>query len=65
MPTYFKPINPDGTYAYDANLGIIENPIAAAKLRFNQAKTNRVVGDQAAEYFILPSLSLRASSSVI
>ena len=41
MPTYFKPINADGTYAYDANLGIIENPIAAGKLRFNQAKTNR------------------------
>jgi TonB-linked SusC/RagA family outer membrane protein len=64
MPTYFKPYNADGTYAYDANLGIIENPIAAAKLRFNQAKTNRVVGDLAAEYFILPSLSLRVQGSV-
>ncbi|HEV3414732.1 MAG TPA: TonB-dependent receptor [Puia sp.] len=64
MPTYFKPINPDGTYAYDANLGIIENPLASAKLRFNQAKTNRVVGDLAAEYFFLPSLSLRVQGSV-
>jgi TonB-linked SusC/RagA family outer membrane protein len=63
MPTYFKPYNPDGTYAYDANLGIIENPIAAAKLRFNQAKTNRVVGDVAAEYYFLPGLSLRVQGS--
>ena len=63
MPTYFKPINPDGTYAYDANLGIIENPIASAKLRFNQAKTNTVIGDVAAEYFFLPSLSLRIQGS--
>ncbi|HET6255190.1 MAG TPA: TonB-dependent receptor [Puia sp.] len=64
MPTYFKPYNPDGTYAYDANLGIIENPIASGKLRFNQAKTNRVVGDMAAEYFFLPTLSLRVQGSV-
>ena len=64
MPTYFAPINPDGTYAYDANLGIIENPIASAKLRFNQAKTNTVIGDVAAEYFFLPSLSLRVQGSV-
>ena len=63
MPTYFKPYNPDGTYAYDANLGIIENPIASGKLRFNQAKTNRVVGDVAAEYYFLPSLSLRVQGS--
>jgi TonB-linked SusC/RagA family outer membrane protein len=63
MPTYFAPINPDGTYAYDANLGIIENPIAAAKLRFNQAKTNTVIGDVAGEYFFLPSLSLRIQAS--
>ncbi len=58
-PTYYKPYNPDGTYAYDANLGIIENPIAAGTLRYNQAKTNRVIGNLAAEYFFLPSLSLR------
>jgi TonB-dependent starch-binding outer membrane protein SusC len=64
MPTYFAPINPDGTYAYDANLGIIENPLASAKLRFNQAKTNTVLGDVAAEYFFLPSLSLRVQGSV-
>src|SRR5580692_2300290 len=53
MPTYFAPYNTDGTYAYDANLGIIENPLASAKLRFNQAKTNTVLGDVAAEYFFL------------
>jgi TonB-linked SusC/RagA family outer membrane protein len=64
MPTYFKPYNADGTYAYDANLGIIENPIAAGKLRFNQAKTNTVIGDLAAEYYFLPSLSLRVQGSV-
>jgi TonB-dependent starch-binding outer membrane protein SusC len=64
MPTYFAPINPDGTYAYDPDLGIIENPIASAKLRFNQAKTNTVLGDVAAEYFFLPSLSLRVQGSV-
>jgi len=64
MPTYFAPYNPNGTYAYDANLGIIENPIASAKLRFNQAKTNTVIGDVAAEYFFLPSLSLRVQGSV-
>ena len=63
MPTYFKPYNADGSYAYDANLGIIENPIAAGKLRFNQAKTNSVIGDLAAEYFFLPSLSLRIQGS--
>ena len=64
MPTYFKPYNADGTYAYDANLGIIENPIAAGKLRFNQAKTNTVIGDLAGEYYFLPSLSLRVQGSV-
>ncbi|HEV2355171.1 MAG TPA: SusC/RagA family TonB-linked outer membrane protein, partial [Puia sp.] len=64
MPTYFKPYNPDGSYAYDPNLGIIENPVASARLRFNQAKTNSVVGDMAAEYFFLPNLSLRAQGSV-
>lgn len=63
MPSYFKPYNPDGSYAYDANLGIIENPIASAKLRFNQAKTNSVVGDLAAEYYFLPGLSLRVQGS--
>ena len=63
MPTYFKPYNADGSYAYDANLGIIENPIAAGKLRFNQAKTNSVVGDLAAEYYFLPGLSLRVQGS--
>jgi TonB-linked SusC/RagA family outer membrane protein len=64
MPTYFAPINKDGTYAYDPDLGIIENPLASAKLRFNQAKTNTVLGDVAAEYFFLPSLSLRVQGSV-
>lgn len=64
MPTYFKPYNADGTYAYDANLGIIENPIASGKLRFNQAKTNTVIGDVAGEYFFLPSLSLRVQGSL-
>jgi len=64
MPTYFKAYNPDGSYAYDPDLGIIENPVASAKLRFNQAKTNTVIGDVAAEYFFLPSLSLRVQGSV-
>jgi TonB-linked SusC/RagA family outer membrane protein len=63
MPTYFAPYNTDGTYAYDANLGIIENPLASAHLRFNQAKTNTVIGDVAGEYYFLPSLSLRVQAS--
>lgn len=63
MPTYFKPYNTDGSYAYDANLGIIENPVASGKLRYNQAKTNSVIGDVAAEYFFFPSLSLRVQGS--
>ncbi len=63
-PTYYKPYNPDGTYAYSPDLGIIENPIAAGKLYFQQDKTNSVIGDLAAEYFFLPNLSLRVQGSV-
>ncbi len=62
--SYYKPYNPDGTYAHDPNLGILENPIAAGKLRYNQAKTDRVIGNLAGEYFFLPSLSLRIQGSV-
>src|SRR5262249_2688095 len=61
--TYYKPYNADGTYAYDPNLGILENPIASGTLRYYKAKTNSVIGALAAEYTILPSLTLRIQGS--
>jgi len=61
--SFYNPYDSNGNYAYDPNLGILENPIAAGTLRYNKGSTERVIGNIAGEYQLLPSLSLRVQGS--
>jgi TonB-linked SusC/RagA family outer membrane protein len=60
---YYAPYNSDGTYAYDPNNPEVENPIAAAKLRYHKSTNDRLLANVAAEYKILPSLTFKTQLS--
>ncbi|BAV08033.1 TonB-dependent receptor [Filimonas lacunae] len=63
LAPYFNAYKADGTYAYDPNNGTVENPLAAGYLRYNVAKTNRVLANFSGEYKILNSLTFKSQVS--
>ncbi len=61
--SYYSPFNPDGTYVRDPNSSI-ENPLLSGNEIYNNANNNRILGNLAGEYQILPSLSFRTTLGV-
>jgi TonB-dependent starch-binding outer membrane protein SusC len=61
--SYYNPYNAAGQYVRDPNSSI-ENPLLSANEIYNRANNNRVLGNLAAEYQILPSLSFRSTFGI-
>lgn len=61
--SYYNPFNAAGQYVRDPNSSI-ENPLLSAREIYNRANTNRVLGNLAAEYQIIPSLSFRSTFGI-
>ncbi len=63
LANYFPAFNPDGTYGRDPNNGTVESPLVAARERYNEAKTNRILATVSGEYTILRGLNFKSQFS--
>ena len=61
--SYYSPFSSTGQYVRDPNSSI-ENPLLSGNEIYNNVTNNRVLGNLAGEYQILPSLSFRSTFGI-